>query len=1282
MEELQRYTRTGDERDLPVLPDAVLPPEPGADPAGTARLALIRWYRYLHMPGVRGLGEYRAALELAGLITEPPPDLPPFPSTLRAHLGRSRTAPRRRRFLRRSAPAAAPPDEERGTLGPARIDQLLFLMDRFEEEDDFKALDTVVDLQIRWLGEEGTSLREKAALLSDRAWLRLRLADLGAHRTWVEEGERSAELAVEATVRHPERDDPHLANRLMLKARCAAHLHDERLDPAALERATADLRRAVEAAGQGSPVNLYPARELVGVLRRRAAETGSAELLMEALAAADDLVRATGHDDWRVQEHREWRGQLEEEAVARVGAEAARAVLNRSAPAPSPDDDAHLAEAWRTADDPDAAPADRRRAALVLVDVVPGDHEDRPGALVLAAESEFRHWRSGGDGASPEQARAWALQAVDATPTGHRLAARALIALAEATVHHAYSSQADAHLADEALTAARRARKELPQDDPDTPRNLERLSKVLIAVANVLSDGTLLPESLELCREALARTPQDDPFRPYRMSNLAGALGDFAEHQGDRAAAAEGLELARTAADAFPEDHPRKHELLLNLAGHLLRAGRTEEERPEYLTEAEQLYRRGLARLPADHPDQGRFLSSISQVRHVEHLRTGDREALADAVRLAREALERTLPDDPYWVERHILLARPCTALHQLTDPASPEAEALRTEALQVWQTIAEDPRTGSKYRLEAQEKRAILAQGAGDPRLALQVLEGLFEDEIPQQAQRSLAGPVRKGTAALAPALAARAARAAIDSGDAERAVHLLENGRAILYGQALTARRLREAIERIDPTAARRLAEIDAKLTTADFYANVSGFEVKTVEKDASGRVLKETSSRKDPRPGWAATTRRLAAEQQGIRRRLAEHPEVAALTRPDSLPELRARVAGAPVVFVLAHADRGDALLVPADPTRPVEHVPLPGLTEAAVREQSALLDGALAQALDLAASFDAREAAQAQMHAVLAWLWDEVAGPVLERMEGGGQAVAGVGHGATREGEGGRAGEGPDDHALPRLWWCPVGPLVRLPLHAAGHHHDTDGPAPRTVVDRVVPSYTPTLAALAHSLRDMSYDIPSPPGSVHRSGVLIVTGADCPRLPPLPEAGKEAETVRAAVPGSRVLSGAASGLDALDGALREYALVHFACHGDNDSSLSILRGGGLHLDTSETLTATHIQDTALEHGAVAFLSACSTAEPHPELPDEPMHLAAAFQLAGFRSVIGTLWRAPDTPAISGAFYRSLTADGTRPPDTTLTAQALNTAIRTLRARYLASPTRWAAYLHVGA
>ena len=55
--------------------------------------------------------------------------------------------------------------------------------------------------------------------------------------------------------------------------------------------------------------------------------------------------------------------------------------------------------------------------------------------------------------------------------------------------------------------------------------------------------------------------------------------------------------------------------------------------------------------------------------------------------------------------------------------------------------------------------------------------------------------------------------------------------------------------------------------------------------------------------------------------------------------------------------------------------------------------------------------------------------------------------------------------------PRLWWCPTGPLTLLPLHTAGHHVEAAAGAspPRTVLDRVVSSYTPTLRALLEARR---------------------------------------------------------------------------------------------------------------------------------------------------------------------------------------------------------------------
>ncbi|MGW4205449.1 CHAT domain-containing protein, partial [Streptomyces sp. NPDC004726] len=310
------------------------------------------------------------------------------------------------------------------------------------------------------------------------------------------------------------------------------------------------------------------------------------------------------------------------------------------------------------------------------------------------------------------------------------------------------------------------------------------------------------------------------------------------------------------------------------------------------------------------------------------------------------------------------------------------------------------------------------------------------------------------------------------------------------------------------------------------------------------------------------------------------------------------------------------------------------------------------------------------------------------------------------------------------ALPRLWWCPVGPLVRLPLQAAGHHRDPYGGGdgrPRTVIDRVVSSSTPTLAALAHAMRDRTR--PGPDGDSNRygrhgrydrygrngrngkddedggdnvdsgnaggpgrsrrsAGALVVAVPETPGMPSLPQAEAEARDVLALVPGSRILSGEEAGLRAVEAQLGRYPIAHFACHGDSNAALGTLLGNGLHLASGEKLTAAQVHDVRLDHGALAFLSACGTAEQHPTMPDEPMHLASAFQLAGFRSVIGTLWRTPDSAAVARSVYSFLTAAGTRSPDLTASAVALNTALRAARDAYPAIPTRWAAYLHAGA
>jgi CHAT domain-containing protein len=81
--------------------------------------------------------------------------------------------------------------------------------------------------------------------------------------------------------------------------------------------------------------------------------------------------------------------------------------------------------------------------------------------------------------------------------------------------------------------------------------------------------------------------------------------------------------------------------------------------------------------------------------------------------------------------------------------------------------------------------------------------------------------------------------------------------------------------------------------------------------------------------------------------------------------------------------------------------------------------------------------------------------------------------------------------------------------------------------------------------------------------------------------------------------------------------------------------------------------------------AFLSACHTAVGDEKSPDELIHLAAAMQFSGFRSVIGSMWSVDDEVArqVVSAFYRRL-VDGSGRLDCTRAAVALHKTMKSLR------------------
>lgn len=109
---------------------------------------------------------------------------------------------------------------------------------------------------------------------------------------------------------------------------------------------------------------------------------------------------------------------------------------------------------------------------------------------------------------------------------------------------------------------------------------------------------------------------------------------------------------------------------------------------------------------------------------------------------------------------------------------------------------------------------------------------------------------------------------------------------------------------------------------------------------------------------------------------------------------------------------------------------------------------------------------------------------------------------------------------------------------------------------------------------------------------------------------------------------------------------------------------------------------ISKKSLKHASLAFLSACQTATGDQNLPEEAVHLASGMIVAGYPTVIATLWSIFDTdaPIIADRFYGRVFIDGV--PDSRLAARALHEAVNYLRDRVGERDfSKWAAYVHIG-
>jgi hypothetical protein len=473
---------------------------------------------------------------------------------------------------------------------------------------------------------------------------------------------------------------------------------------------------------------------------------------------------------------------------------------------------------------------------------------------------------------------------------------------------------------------------------------------------------------------------------------------------------------------------------------------------------------------------------------------------------------------------------------------------------------------------------------------------------------------------------------------------VEVLEQGRLVLWTQALHLRTDLTRLREHAPELADRLDEVRRELDQPLPGTALGGLAAPAASGNAATVAAHEQA---------VAARRQLAREWDDLVARVRRLDGFEHLLTGIPFADLQAAAVSGPVLIVNASQLGCHALIVTAGHPG-VQPVPLPDLTSQEAMDRANMLLNVLNRAGETGLD------TQADRHAVfnvLDWLWRVIAAPVLDTL--------------------GHTGPPADGAVWPRVWWCPIGPLTVLPLHAAGRYSPTANiPARRaeTVPGRVISSYTPTLAALRRAREAPAVT----PGAVRQ---LVVGMPKTPGQAPLPAVPDELRVLAGYFPPptqARHLVAEEATRTAVLGTLADYPWVHLSCHAYQN--LADPAGSAFAL-WDGPLTVADLSALRMGHAELAFLSACQTAAGSTRLLDEAIHLAGAMQLLGYRHVIATLWTIADKPApgVAKAVYAQLTRTGHA--DTSQAAEAMHHAVEALRRAYPASPLLWAPYIHIG-
>ncbi|KAG2421571.1 hypothetical protein HFD88_005546 [Aspergillus terreus] len=1057
----------------------------------------------------------------------------------------------------------------------------------------------------------------------------------------------NANLAVATT---PD-DHPDRAGRLNNLAGHLSNRFKRTGDLDDLEAAITNANLAVAATPEDHPDRAGRLNNLAGHLSSRFKRTGDLDDLEAAITNANLAVAATPEDhpdraaylnnlSNHLSSRYERTGNLDDLEAAITNANLAVAAT----PEDHPDRAAylnnltnHLSSRYERTGNLDDLDAAITNANLAMA-ATPDDHPDRAAYLNnLSNHLSSRYERTGALD-DLEAAITNANLAVAATPDDHPDRAGRLNNLSNRQSSR-FERTGNLDDLEAAITNANLAVATTPDDHPDRASCLSNLSNRQSSRFERTGNLDDLEAAITNANLAVAATPDDHPDRAAYLNNLSNHLSSRYERTGNLDDLEAAITNANLAVAATPDDHPDRASCLSNLSNRqssrFKRTGNLDD-----LEAAITNTNLAVAATPEDHPDRAAYLNNLSNHLSSRYERTGNLDDLEAAITNANLALTATPEDHPDRASCLNNLAGHLIRRYERTgNPQDIES------ALQYVLAAAKLPNAIPLHRIQSarQAIRILHRQHRHDDAASLAEMAVQL---LPLVCARYLSRDDQQHAITRTAGLAADACSIFLELNRPAKALQQLEFGRGLILGYLIDSRGDIDQLQKDHPALAEEYDRLRFILSQSP----------DTVPPESREQLLQGKKNAPRELENCLAAIRR----QKGYERFLLE-PAVEDLTK---------QTADGPVVIINITDFGGHAIILQGQEVRSLRlpdmgHTPRFALENRIQRyrvvgergrdpRDPRDMESELGSFSSLQTPYSNHYDAES-----LHWLWSACVKPVLS-------------HIPTEA----RASE-----ILPRIWWIGTGAASALPFHAAGDHSH---PSENTF-SRAISSYTPTVKALAYARSRLTAI--SPPGGT--PAVLIAAMPTTPGELPLPGVEVEVDAIQEAaglVFTVRLAKYPAP--EAVLHAMEDTDIIHFACHGSSDPtnpsrSHLLLHRSDSPLPTVGQLTVQQISDRVFQRARIAYLSACSTAQvTASRLTDEALHLASAFQVAGFGHVVASLWSVDDATCahMAKAFYSYLAATRTGALSNRLVAEALHAAV--LRVRSSADPRVWASFIHYGA